>query len=76
MTLFYFLVSEFLLGNNLLVAPVLEKGAVSRDIYLPKEVWRDENNPEDVYFGPTLIKDYPADLGTLPFFTRAEQNSY
>ena len=60
----------------MLVAPVLEKGAVSRDIYLPKEVWRDENNPEDVYFGPTLIKDYPADLGTLPFFTRAEQNSY
>ena len=73
--IFVLFVSEFLLGNHLLVAPVLEKGAVSRDIYLPKEVWRDANRPEDVYFGPMLIKDYPADLGTLPFFTRAEQNS-
>ena len=66
------LISEFLLGNNLLVAPVLEQGATSRDIYLPKEVWRDENHPEKVYVGPKLLKDYPADLGTLPFFTRAE----
>ena len=69
-----YLILEFLLGNNLLVAPVLEKGATSRDIYLPKGVWRDENYPENVHVGPKLIKDYPADLGTLPFFTRAEYN--
>ncbi len=27
--------SEFLVGNDLLVAPVLEKGAMARDVYLP-----------------------------------------
>ena len=63
---------EFLLGDSILVAPVLEEGAVSRDIYLPKEVWRDENNPENIHVGPKLLKDYPADIGTLPFFTRIE----
>ena len=48
---------EFLLGDSVLVAPVLEEGAVSRDIYLPKEVWRDENNPENVHVGPKLLKN-------------------
>ena len=27
---------EFLLGDSLLVAPVLEEGAIKRDIYLPR----------------------------------------
>ena len=27
---------EFLLGDSLLVAPVLEEGAVKRDVYLPR----------------------------------------
>ena len=27
---------QFLLGDSLLVAPVLEEGAIKRDIYLPR----------------------------------------
>ena len=61
-----------MLGDSILVAPILEEGASSRDIYLPNEVWRDENNPENIHFGPKWIKDYSADIGTLPFFTRVE----
>ena len=30
---------EFLLGDFLLVAPVLEEGAIKRDVYLPRGRW-------------------------------------
>uniref|UniRef100_A0A1B6HX93 Glycoside hydrolase family 31 N-terminal domain-containing protein n=2 Tax=Homalodisca liturata TaxID=320908 RepID=A0A1B6HX93_9HEMI len=62
--------SEYMLGNNLLVAPVVEEGAVSRDIYLPKGKWRDEVYQQKIYHGPKWLKDYPAPLDTLPYFTR------
>ena len=40
------------------MAPVLEEGAVSRDIYLPRGRWRDEANPEHpVYNGPVWIRE-------------------
>ncbi|CAH1389043.1 unnamed protein product [Nezara viridula] len=61
--------SEFLLGEDLLVAPVLEQGATSRDIYLPRGEWRDENTGK-VYTGPTTLKKYPAPLEVLPYFER------
>ena len=64
---------EFLLGNTLLVAPVLEQGAVARDIYLPRGIWKDENRPYHIHNGPTLIKDYSAGLDILPFFTLLEE---
>ena len=35
--------SEFLLGDDILVAPVLEEGAVDRDVYLPVGLWQDAN---------------------------------
>lgn len=60
---------EFLLGDSILSAPVLEEGAVKRDVYLPKGVWKDGNNGK-VYTGPTTIRDYPAPLDTLPYFIR------
>jgi len=33
---------EFLVGDDLLVAPVIVQSARSRDIYLPAGLWRDE----------------------------------
>jgi alpha-glucosidase/alpha-D-xyloside xylohydrolase len=32
---------EFLWGRNILVAPVTEKGAKTRNVYLPKGTWFD-----------------------------------
>lgn len=61
--------AEYLLGDTLLVAPVLEKGAVTRDIFLPRGHWRDENIQSQVWEGPTWLRDYPAPLDTLPYFT-------
>ena len=54
-----------------MVAPILEEGATSRDIYIPAGKWKDEvaaGNP--TIEGPKLLENYPADLFTLPYFTR------
>ncbi|XP_047004095.1 myogenesis-regulating glycosidase-like [Schistocerca americana] len=64
--------SEFLLGEDLLVAPVLQEGAVSRDVYLPRGSWRDEaNSKHPVIEGPIWLTNYSAPLSVLPYFTRA-----
>lgn len=65
------LLSEFLLGDDLLVAPVLDEGVETRNIYLPIGSWRDEADPtHPVYQGPLWLNNYSADLWTLPYFTR------
>nr|AQS60667.1 alpha-glucosidase family 31 [Sogatella furcifera] len=62
---------EYLLGEDLLVAPVMKKGARKRNIYLPQGYWRDEANPKRrVLKGRRWLRGYPADLATLPYFTR------
>ena len=61
--------TEFLVGDDLLVAPVLDKGAMSRDIYLPAGRWRSQTKAE-VLDGGTWHKNYPAKLDELPWFTR------
>ncbi|XP_046335781.2 myogenesis-regulating glycosidase-like [Haliotis rufescens] len=61
--------SEYLLGNDLLVAPVVEKGATSRDIYLPEGTWFDELRKQQVE-GGQWYRDYRAELHELPFFSR------
>ncbi|CAH2049631.1 unnamed protein product, partial [Iphiclides podalirius] len=60
-------------GEDILVAPVLEQGATSRDVYLPSGLWWEEGDPERVLVGPIWIKDYPAPLDVLPYFVRAKE---
>lgn len=63
---------EFLWGRDVLVAPVLTKGATARDIVLPAgSDWVDFNNPSKYYKGGTTITDYPAPINVLPLFVRA-----
>ncbi|PSN31308.1 hypothetical protein C0J52_14633 [Blattella germanica] len=61
--------SEYLLGEEILVAPILDEGATSRDIYLPRGEWRDELRSETIT-GPVWLRDYQANLHELPYFTR------
>lgn len=56
------------MGDNILVAPVLAEGKVSRDIYLPRGEWVDPNG--ESHTGPIWLKDYPADLSVLPYFIK------
>jgi myogenesis-regulating glycosidase len=61
--------SEFLLGEKILAAPVVVKGQVERDIYLPVGTWKDGNDGK-TYEGKQWIRKYPAPLGKLPYFIR------
>ncbi len=60
---------EFLLGDDILVAPVVSPGQRARDIYLPPGQWRDHWTRE-LFTGAVAIKEYPAPLDVLPFFER------
>jgi alpha-glucosidase (family GH31 glycosyl hydrolase) len=60
---------EFLWGRDLLVAPVTEKGATSRRVYLPAGVWFDWWNCEKISGGQWIER--PVDLATMPVYARA-----
>ena len=61
--------NEYLWGRDLLVAPVVEKGATSRRLYLPGGTWYDWWTGEKVE-GKRWI-ERPVDLATLPLYARA-----
>jgi alpha-glucosidase (family GH31 glycosyl hydrolase) len=58
---------EWLLGPNVLVAPVVEQGARSRTVYFPRGCWRAPGQKR--YRGPAPV-EVAAPLGKLPWFTR------
>ena len=60
---------EYLWGRDILVAPVVEKGATSRRLYLPRGGWYDFWTAERVAGGREI--DRPVDLATLPLYVRA-----
>lgn len=63
-----------MLGDTILVAPVMEPGKTSRDIYLPSGIWQDMNTGL-FQEGPILLVDYPAPLDVLPYFVGNLVNS-
>jgi alpha-glucosidase/alpha-D-xyloside xylohydrolase len=60
---------EYLWGRDVLVAPVVEKGAQSRRVYLPEGAWYDWWTGEKLA-GKQWI-ERPVDLATLPLYVRA-----
>jgi alpha-glucosidase (family GH31 glycosyl hydrolase) len=64
----YAIDDEWLLGDSLLVAPVLTEGD-SRDVHLPPGQWFDVAR-QRVVRGPADLDAYAADLGTVPLFVR------
>lgn len=61
---------EYLWGDNVLVAPVMTKGARNRKVEFPAGEWIDWNNPLKTYRGGTTAT-VAAPLATLPMFVRA-----
>ena len=64
---------EFMLGDDVLVAPVLKKGAKTREVVLPPGDWTADDGK--TYHGPARIK-IPTPLERLPYFSagnRAEE---
>ncbi|CAH1637497.1 unnamed protein product [Spodoptera littoralis] len=62
---------EYLLGETILVAPVVTNNARSRDIYLPAGKWYEQGDKNKVITGPITLKNYSAPLDTLPFFIKS-----
>lgn len=61
---------DFMFGKSLLVANVIEKGAVSRSVYLPKGCkWYDMNDNYRCYEGGQTI-EVPVTMETIPMFLR------
>ena len=59
---------EYLWGRDILVAPVTEKAATSRKLYLPRGVWYDFWTEEKVEGGREISR--PVDLATMPLYLR------
>jgi len=60
---------EYLWGRSVLVAPVVEKGAMTRQVYLPRGSWYDFWTGELVDGGRETSR--PVDLETTPLYVRA-----
>ncbi|XP_068253832.1 SITS-binding protein-like [Nyctibius grandis] len=62
---------EFLIGDEVLVAPITEKGQTWRDIYLPGEGhrWMDTTTAR-VFDGGTVLRNYSASLAEVPVFVK------
>jgi len=60
---------QYLYGRDLLVAPVTEKGATHRSVYLPRGVWHDFWTHQRLDGGREVSR--PVGLETLPIYVRA-----
>ena len=61
---------EFMFGPSILVAPVTEEGATSREVYLPKGTdWYDFWTGKRIAGGQRIHRDAP--LNVLPLYVRA-----
>ncbi len=56
-----------MLGSDVLVAPVVTKGAISRKVYFPPGCWRARSGV--IHHGPSSAR-VSAPLTVLPYFTR------
>jgi len=60
---------EYLWGRDLLIAPVVEQGATSRKLYLPRGTWYDWWTGEKQEGGREITRE--VDLATTPIYARA-----
>jgi hypothetical protein len=61
----------FLLGDSILVAPVIEAGATTRDVVLPPGTWRDWWTGEQISGDGGTSMTVPAPLTRMPIWQRA-----
>jgi len=65
----YKLNGQFMFGKELLVAPVVERGTITKDVYLPEGEWLNFNDGKTVYRGGKwLTVDAP--LNVIPLFVK------
>ena len=62
---------EFLIGDDVLVAPILEENATTRDIYLPAGEWKDKVRG-NTHQGKQTLHGYKIDLEEIAYFERVQ----
>ena len=71
----YEIQDQFALGNDIIVAPVVCRGARRRDVYLTEGTWRDIMDVDGaVIEGGRWIKDVASPLDHLPVYVRCTSN--
>tara|TARA_R110000868_G_scaffold22001_5_gene90781 strand:- start:84 stop:1670 length:1587 start_codon:yes stop_codon:yes gene_type:complete len=65
---YYNIKDQFMLGSNILVAPIIEKGANKREVILPKGKWKYN---EKIYKGGKVI-EIKVTLFEIPIFQKAK----
>lgn len=60
---------EFLFGENILVAPILEQGKTYRAVYLPEGTWMDYWTKEVIEGAQLIVKEAPLDV--CPIYVKA-----
>ncbi|HEX8103164.1 MAG TPA: TIM-barrel domain-containing protein [Solirubrobacteraceae bacterium] len=65
---------EFMLGDDVLVAPVVEQGATGRDVYFPAGCWERPETRER--FAGQSTARVRAGLGELPYFFRCGKDAF
>ncbi|MDD4369454.1 MAG: glycoside hydrolase family 31 protein, partial [Oscillospiraceae bacterium] len=65
---------QYMLGQSLLVAPILEEATTSREVWLPKGQWFDFWSGRPVTGGETILVN--SLLGEIPVFSKREELCY
>jgi alpha-glucosidase (family GH31 glycosyl hydrolase) len=77
----YRIADQFAVGDDVIVAPVVTRGAVTRDVYLTKGSWVDISAEDDdgaerkTYRGGAWLFGYDAPLHKLPCFVRVDDDA-
>jgi alpha-glucosidase len=61
---------QYMIGDSLLVAPVLEEGASTRSVYFPAGTWFDVWTGESIQGGQRITVDAP--IGSPPAYSRGD----
>ncbi|GAB1602033.1 myogenesis-regulating glycosidase-like [Argonauta hians] len=64
---------QFLVGDSVLVAPILCDHQSHRDIYIPRGIWQDSKS-EKVVDGPMWLYNYTVTVTDIPFFRKMQQH--
>ena len=62
---------QFAIGNDIIVAPVIEEGQIERDIFLPHGWWKDEILVQ-VIRGGKWMRKYQVPVDKVAYFIRTE----
>jgi len=63
--------TQFMWGEALVIAPIIEQGVFSREVYLPEnEIWYDFNTLEQISAGDIIVGNENDTFSVVPVFAR------